>query len=170
MILDNNLVFSDAQSMNITTNTPSTNVIDLLGGQTLQAPATFAGADMGIGDGVAMPKIGVWVGDTAIATTNSATLQVAFQGNASASSAADVNWITYIETDTIAATALDAYNKIAAFDWPLAKIEAALPRYVRLLYKVATGVFTTGVVNAYVMLQRDDWTLGKYPSGFSVGA
>lgn len=171
MILDNNLVFSTAQSMNITTSTPSESVIDLTGGATLEiGNASAFGADLGIGDGVAIPKIGVWVGSQSIDTTNSATLNIAFQGNASASSAADANWITYIETGALAAARLDAYAKIAAFDWPLKQVEAAMPRYVRLYYQVATGVFTTGEVNAYVMLQRDDWTLGLYPSGFSVGA
>lgn len=170
MILDNNLVFSNAQSAGITTNTASTNVIDLTGGQTLIiGNASAFGEDLGIGDGVAIPKIGVYVGSIGIATTNSATLNIAFQGNAVASSAADANWITYIETGPIAASHLDPYALIAAFDWPKVQVEAAMPRWVRLFYQVATGTFTTGTLSAYVMLQRDDWQTPKYPSNFVVG-
>lgn len=172
MILDNNLVFSSAQTMAITTSTPSTNVIDLQSGVTMNVGpnASILKEDLGIGDGVAIPKIGVYTGATALASPGSATMNIAFQGNASASSAADVNWITYIETGAIAVASLTAYAKIAAFDWPLKQVAAAMPRYVRLLYVPATATFTAGTVSAYVMLQRDDWTLPLYPSGFSVGA
>lgn len=172
MFLDQNLVFSDAQTMNITTSTPSTTVIDLLGGSTTNTygTATAFGEDLGIGVGAGQPQVVVQTGTVAIATTNSATLNIQFQGNASASSAADVNWITYIETGAMAASLLTASRFLARFAWPRRQIAAALPRYIRLNYGVATGVFTTGTVTSYIVLQEENWSAGAYPSGFSVGA
>lgn len=170
-ILDQNLVFSSAQSLAVTTSTPSTNVIDLSGGTNFQwGPNSTTnggslpfGEDLGIGDGEAMPKVIAYIG-TALTTTNSATLNIQFQGSTDSS-----NWTTYVETGTLAASLLTAGAKVAAFDWPHRQIAAALPRYVRLNYAVATGVFTTGTISAYIGLQRFDWPLGLYPAGFTVG-
>lgn len=164
MILDNNLVFSNAISAALTTTTGST-VIDLSGGSNFAfGVGSVFGEDLGIGDGPAFPKIGVYVG-TAMTSTNSATLQVQFQGSTDSST-----WTTYMETPAMAASLLAANTCIAKMDWPHRLVGAALPRYVRLNYVVATGVFSTGTLSSYVMLQRDDWPLGLYPSGFTVGS
>lgn len=171
MILDNTLVFSNAQSAAFTADTPSTNVIDLSGGTlfqwgpnaTTQGGSLPFGEDLGIGDGEAFPKVGVYVG-TAITTTDSATLNIQFQGSTDSSF-----WETYIETGPLAASLLTAGAAIAKLDWPHRKVASKMPRYVRLNYDIATGTFTAGTLSAYVMLQRDDWPLGLYPSGFTVG-
>lgn len=171
MLLDQNLVFSDAQTASFTTSTPSTNYIDLTGGQTMNiGVGTSFGEDLGIGVGVGQPQIVVQVGSVALRTTNSATLNVQFQGNAVATSAADTNWITYIETGAMGASLLDAYNVIARFAWPRRQIEAAMPRYVRLNYNIAGSIFTTGNISAFIVLTDDEWNTKYYPSGFSVGA
>lgn len=165
MILDNNLVFSNAQSLAVSTTTASTTTIDLTGGSSLNIGngSTF-GADMGIGDGVAMPKIAAYIG-TALQTANSATLNIQFQGSTDSST-----WTTYVETGALAASVLVAGAKVAAFDWPLKATGAAMPRYIRLNYNLPNATaFTTGTITAAIVLQRDDWTAGLYPAGFTVG-
>lgn len=164
MIFDNNLIFSNAFAAALTVSTGSS-VIDLEGGLALNiGVGSRFGEDLGRGDGVAIPKIAAYVG-TAFGTTNSATLQVAFQGSTDSNT-----WDTYVETDVIPAASLTAGRKIAAFDWPQVPEGLPLPRYVRLFYKVATGVFNTGsIALAGIVLQRDDNNVGQYPPGFAVG-
>lgn len=170
MILDQNLVFSNNQSLAITTATPSSTVIDLTGGQTLIiGNASAFGAEMGVGDGPALPKVGVYCTQS-LTTTNSATLSIQFQGNAVASSAADGNWITYIEVPDLAAANLLVSTAIAKFDYPVRRVAATMPRYIRLNYVPATGQFSTGSASAYIMLQREDYEAKFYPSGFTVAA
>lgn len=169
MILDLNLVFSDSQDLAITASASSTTVIDLTGAQTMEIGNGSAfGADMGVGDGPALPKIGIYCTE-ALTTTNSATLNIQFQGNAVASSAADGNWITYIETGPLAASSFVVSTKVAGFDYPIVPAGVDFPRWIRLNYSLGTGQFSTGALSAYIMLQREDWTAGQYPSGFSVG-
>lgn len=160
MIIDNQLVFSNGQA---TTGTVGSTVIDLSGGTNFTyGNATRFGEDLGIGDGGALPKIAAYVG-TANLTTNSATLQIAFQGSTDST-----NWDTYVETSAITAANLAAGNKVAAFDWPHRATGANLPRYVRLYYTVGTGAFTTGTIFAAIVLQRDDWPAKYYPANYTV--
>lgn len=163
MIMDNQLLFSNAQSLITNANTPSS-VIDMLGGVAInKGNATAWGQDLGIGDGEAIPKIACFIG-TGFTTVNSATLNVAFQGSTDSST-----WTTYVETGPIPASKLIAGAKIAAFDWPLRDVEAtALPRYIRLLYQLpAATAFTAGsIFLAGIVIQRGDWAAGQYPSNF----
>lgn len=154
MIMDNQLVFSSAQSLITASATvASTNVIDMTVAQ-----------DLGIGDGVAQPKLLVLVG-TAFTTTNSGTVNIQFQGSTDSST-----FTTYAETGAIAAASLTAGQMVAGLDWPKRLLSStALPRYVRMAYVVTNGI-TAGTITAAVVLNRDDATdtAGKYPSGFSV--
>ena len=162
MIIDSQLLFSNAQSLAITTSTPST-VIDLTGGVALNiGVGTRYGAEMGIGDG-SVPKIAAIIG-TALTTTNSATLNIQFQGSTDSST-----WTTYIESGALAAALLTANTFIARWDWPIRQIGASLPRYVRMNFVPATGIFTTGTIFAGIVTDRWDWTTPLYPSGFAVG-
>lgn len=166
MIFDSNLLFSNGQSLAVTTSTPSTTVIDLTGNPTAGlniGNASRYGADMGIGDGVAVLKVAAYVG-TALTTTNSATLQIQFQGSTDSST-----WDTYIETPAFAAAKLTAGQKLGTFDWPLVGPGFSLPRYIRLNYVLPeTTSFTTGTIFAGIVLQRDDAIQGQYPEGFVV--
>lgn len=165
MIFDNNLIFSNAQAAAFTVSTASTNVIDLEGGVAMNiGVGTRYGADLGRGDGVAIPKIACFIG-TALTSTNSATLQVAFQGSTDSTT-----WDTYVQSGLITAANLTAGAKIAAWDWPQVPSQFSLPRYVRLYYQVATGVFATGSIGlAGIVLQRADNNVGSYPEAFTVG-
>lgn len=156
MILDGNLLLDTAAA--ITTSTNSTNVIDL---------STFR--DMGVGqeDG-ATPQI-LCIVSTAFTTTNSATLQVAFQGSTDNST-----WNTYVSSPAYAAAALTAGARLLDIDVPRPAAGLAIPRYLRLSYTVGTGVFSAGNVTSAVVLGRLDQPvsasgfLSGYPSGFTV--
>lgn len=160
MIIDNSLVFSNGQA---TTGSVGSTVIDLSGGTNfIYGNASRFGEDLGIGDGEAMPKVAAYV-QTANLTTNSATLQIQFQGSTDST-----NWDTYVETPALAASVLTAGRKVAAFDWPHRGPNQSLPRYVRLNYVVGTGAFTTGTIFAAIVLQRDDWPANLYPANYTV--
>lgn len=168
MILDNNLVFSNNVASAFTVTTGSTQ-IDLTGGVAINygigangTTITF-GEDLGRGKGIAEPWIVVDIG-TAMTSTNSATLNVQFQGSTDAST-----WTTYLETGAIAAASLTANKRIATFPWPPVPSGAALPRYVRLNYVVATGVFATGTIFAGVVETPQLNNVGLYPENFAVG-
>ena len=153
MIMDNQLVFSNAQSLITAASTASTTVIDMTVAQ-----------DLGVGDGVGSPKILGLVG-TAFTTTNSGTLNVQFQGSTDSST-----WTTYAETGAMAAASLTAGQQIIGFAWPKRLYSnTALPRYIRLYYGVANS-FTAGTITAAIVLQRDDAddTAALYPSNFTV--
>lgn len=152
MILDQQLLFDSA--FGITTTIVSTNVIDLTNPR-----------DMGFGDANgATPKLLVLVG-TAFTSTNSATLQIQFQGSTDNST-----YSTYAESRAYAATSLTAGAKLFNVDLPARDINDALPRYYRLNYVVGTGIMTTGTITAAIVLGREDavGSQGTYPSGFTV--
>lgn len=165
--IDQNLVFSDTQA--ITATTASTSNYDMSGGGTGQflfsVNQSRFGQDLGIGDGMGIPKI-LGVVTASFSTGGSPTLNIQFQGSTDS-----VTWTTYVETGAIAAAVMTIGQRIFAIDWPVRAIGAAMPRYVRLNYVVASGPFTTGSLFAAIVLGRDDSTLdySQYGSGFSVG-
>jgi len=166
MIMDSQLSFSQAQAIT-TASVASSNVsaLDLSGGNSNIGNATRFGEDLGVGDGINVPKIVVSV-STAFATASGATLNMQFQGSTDSSS-----WTTYIESGAVGAAAL---TKGAAwvFDWPRKAMGAALPRYVRMYYTLGTGTFSSGTVEANVVLNPDGWVqfADQYPANYVVGA
>ena len=185
-MLDAQLQFSSAQA--ITASAQSTNFYDQLTGQLLTTtytptPAgviwpvneTYFGEDLGIGKGPGTPRVQVDTG-TVFATLTS--LQVQFQGapeNATSHASgnrSDLVFVTYIQTDTIAAALLTANTRIASFDWPMRKTGAGLPRFVQLNYVVAGSSATTGTVNADVTLGDEDAqsTMPFYGSNYKVAS
>ena len=151
MILDNNLIFDSAASVAIGVGTQaSTNQINLVNAR-----------DMGVGDGEGVtPKLMVLV-TTAFTTTNAATLQVGVQGSTD-----NNTYTTYALSDTIAAAQLTAGAQLLNIDMPRPKPGAALPQYLRLLYTVATGTFSTGNLTSALVLTRGD--IVNYPPGVAV--
>jgi len=168
MILDLNLVFNTALALTSSTTTIPSTALDLLGGQTvIDGNASAYGADMGIGPGVAVPQVRV-IATTGFTSSTSGVLNIAFQGNAVASSAADANWVTYIETGNIASTSLAVSTTIARFDYPIRQVAAAMPRYIRLLYQFDGTSFSAGATTAFIQLASGDNDIGYYPSNFVV--
>lgn len=185
MILDNNLVFSSGQSLITNTSTGSAGILDLATGivntgSTYVAPnlsfgnAADFGEDLGVGSGMNNLHIGIYL-NSALTSTNSATLNVAFQGAVdpttnSSGSFSSLTWTTYSETGAITASNL-TLNGVIRMAWPHRQIAAGLPRFVRLFYQLpGSTAFSAGSVSSYVMLSRDDWAAGLYPSNFIVAA
>lgn len=184
-MLDVSLQFSNAQA--ITASAQSTNFYDQLTGQSLTTSytpspnaifsvnQTYFGEDLGVGKGLGTPRVVVNVGQVFATLTS---LQIQFQGapeNSTSHSSglrSDLTFVTYIQTDTIAVALLTANTRIAAFDWPMEKTGATIPRFVQLNYVVAGSNATTGTITADVTLGDDDAqvVMKQYGSNYKVAA
>lgn len=147
-------------------NIPSSNIVDLLGQGTGTPPAniigtvTTFGEDPGIGD--SRPVIEVAIG-TAMASGNSATLNVALQGAPDQGVAGGYQpgtWQTYAETGAMTVAQLTANQKIKLDLAAVFPEGTNLPRFLRLLFQVASATnFTVGTAAyAIVTFVRDDLT------------
>ena len=143
---------------------PSLNVIDLLGQGVGTAPsniignASTFGADVGIG--AITPFIEAVIG-TACATGNAATLNVAFQAAPDSGAGGGYQpgtWTTIEETGPIAVARLTAGQIVARFVFSPAFPASLAPRFLRLLFQVASSTnFTAGTISsAIVTMSRDD--------------
>lgn len=170
--------FSNAQA--ITASAASTTAVDLSGAGSGNAPKmvfgqTYYGSDLGVGDGMAVPKIIVSVG-AAFATLTS--LEVAAQFAPDNGSNAAGTYITYAQTGAIPVADLVTGALIGTFNFPKMPTredglltDYPLPRFVQLYYTVAGSNATAGTVNAWAGLQSDNQAGGvNYGSNFSVGA
>jgi hypothetical protein len=172
MILDSYLKFSSAQDL----FTPaagaidSTNIIDLGIVNGLPNSANGGGArDIGTGDNPAMELFisvsQVFAGGTSLA--------VALQGAPDNGSGAPGSYTTMWVSPTIVTADLDAGQQIGNVTVPRPAPGQALPRFLKLVY-TTVGDFTTGTVDAYIVLDRDDQVLGTngqysgYPAGLTV--
>jgi hypothetical protein len=160
---------------------PSTNIIDLLGLGSGQAPSEriiglpasgFFGEDAGIG-GV-KPQVQVNIG-TALTAVASSTMNIAFQGAPDTGAAGGYlpgTWQTFVETGPLTAAQLAANAICARFDFPPAFPVSARPRFLRLLFSPSSGgSFSAGTVSsAIVTMVRDDYAIKYAPANFSVSA
>ncbi len=180
MILDARLCFDPGlTSVAIAAGTQaSTNVIDI-GTATTSAGVTFGlptsanggGArDLGIGDDPAL-KILCQV-DTAFASSGSTgTIQVAMQGAPDDGSGGIGSYVTMATGPlyTIPGIGAQLFN----MDMPRPK-DGNQPRFLRLLYTVATQTMTAGSVNAWLLIDRIDQFnqasgyLGAYQAGINI--
>lgn len=176
MILDKQLEFSVAQSVAQVVGTyASTNIIDLLM-TNYQAPAALAAGqgarDIGIGDDPAM-KIMVNI-VTAVTSGGAGTIQVHAQGAADDGTGAPSTYNTYASSPIYALAALVAGARLFDIDWPRPPAGVSMPRFIRLLYQVATATLTAGTLNAYLVLDRQDQIVSTagyqsaYPPGLVV--
>lgn len=187
MLMDAGLIFSTAQALTATAT--STYAIDLMEGKSITgtyntAPnmkfsinQTYWGEDLGIGQGVGFPQVFCAV-STTTASTGSSTLTVAIQGapeNATSHGnglRSSLTFVTYAQTGTIAKSLLVAGATIFRINLPARVIGAAPPRFLQMNYTIATADFTSGAVNAALLLDREDWIsfADSQGSGFAVGA
>lgn len=185
MRLDSSLVFSNSQSLvaGAGVSIPSTNVIDILGLGVGVAPtaiignASLFGEDIGIGDGMGIPRLLVTVGTTFV-TANAATLNVQLQGAVdTAVTHQPGTWNTFVETGAIAAANLaapasstDPTGVIARLDIAPAFPAGTLPRYLRLNYSIPAATdFSAGVIGfAGIVPNRDDQSNRYSSSNFAV--
>jgi hypothetical protein len=139
-------------------------IIDLLGQGVGTPPAniignvTLFGEDVGVGDGLIVPKLAVATG-VALATSSGATLNVQLQA---APDTAGTNqpgaWQTLAETGALTAAQCPANTVIARLDWPPVFPATLRPRYLRLNFNIpAAEDFTAGTI-AYAIITtvRDD--------------
>lgn len=142
MILDSQLQLSAAQAVTAVGDTASTNVYD-----------TGAAADVGTGE-----EVYIYARTVAAFTTGAGgTLQFVLQDSADNSSWADVQVLTPVR----AVAALTANT-----DQVKARLPIGVRRYLRLAYRVATGVMTAGTVDAYFGGEVQSNT--TYPTSYTV--
>lgn len=173
MILDKLLEFDPAAtSVAIAAgDQPSTNVIDL--GILLGIPSYANGGgarDIGIGDDPAM-KLLVQV-DTAFASAGSTgSIQVAIQGAPDDGTGAPGSYVTMATGPLYVVPGVGA--QLLNMDMPRPK-DGNMPRFLRLLYTIATQTMTAGTVNAHLIIDRMDQPnqasgyVGGYPAGLTV--
>lgn len=171
MLLDKLMEF-DPTGTAITVTAVSTNALDLHGASLIPAPSATVkpGRDMGIGSAMgALPKVTV-IATEAFAAAGAGTLQVQVQGAPDNGAGAEGAYTTYAETPAIGKAALVAGVHIFDIDLPRVVpnpiAPAAMPRFLRLNYIVATGPMTAGKVYSGLTLGRDDQV--QYIPGISV--
>lgn len=158
--IDNSLVFDSAHDIHGGT-TASTNVIDLQGlgaGNAVTnafGTASVFGEDIGIGDGDSPPVLTVIVG-TAFTTAASGTLQVQLQTAPDDGTGAAGTYTTALETDTLAPAVLTAGAYIAEMTIPPKAPGAAMPRFIRLNYVIASTFSAGTIAFAGITTGRND--------------
>lgn len=171
---DQTLLLSSAQA--ITTTAASTNIYDITGAGSGNAPtitfgtATKFGADMGIGDGVAIPSLFMTVG-TAFVSGGGATLTVSIEAAPDNGSNAPGSYVVLAATQAFTASQLTAGAVLILPIPPVApiKLGEALPRFYRVNYTVATSTFSAGAVTSVILLNPPSGLVGTlYPSNFTV--
>lgn len=118
---------------------------------------TLFGEDSGIGGN--KPMISINIG-TALASGNSATLNVAFQGAPDTGVGGGYQpgtWQTFNETGAVT-VAQGTAGTVLRLEWPPAFPANLSPRFLRLLFQVpAATAFTAGTISsAIVTMVRDD--------------
>lgn len=164
MLFDANLIFwgaSPYQSVSnyatlVTATTTASGVVNIVNP-----------ADLGIGDGEAVPKIAAYIGTAVTSASASLTLTFKFQGSTDSS-----NWTTYIESQAYTTASLVAGAKVMAWDLPHRPAGASLPQYYRVAATVGgtngTDTISSGSIFAGIVIQRNDNPVGMYSSGFTV--
>lgn len=176
MILDALLQFDSAVSVAIAAGTQaSTNTIDLGINSGIPTFANGGGArDIGIGDKPAM-KFVVLV-TTTFTSGGAGTLSVGLQGAVDNGSGAPAAFSTWWTSPVYALATLNAGSQLFNMDMPRPPDGIAVPRFLRLLYTVATATMTAGNISSYLVLDRidqmynstDNSTIGGYPAGITV--
>src|SRR5690348_17828426 len=124
--------------------------------------------DLGIGDGMAIPKVACLIGTAFTSSSTGLKLNMAFEGSTDST-----NWTTYSETGPFATSSYKAGYWVLPIDVPRRPSGASLPQYYRL-NMVFSGTtvesISSGTILAGLVLQRSDSddTLGLYKSGFTV--
>jgi hypothetical protein len=173
MILDAALQFSSAQAFTTGANA-STNVVDFGINSGIPSSANGGGArDMGIPG--KYPKLLVVV-STTFTSGGAGTLQIALQGAPDDGAGAPGSYATWWTSPAYALATLTVGSRLMDMDFPRPPDGIAVPRFVRLLYTVATADFTGGALNAYLVLDREDYMYqgtdnairGAYPAGLVI--
>ena len=144
----------------------STNVIDLHGAGLIPVLANLQGArDMGVGDNPAL-KINCQV-VVAFTSGGAGTLSVSLQGAPDNGSGAPGSYTTWFVSPVYAlATVAVIGANLLPMDMPRPPAGIGMPRFVRLLYTVATATMTAGSVASHLVIDRQDYV--NYPAGLVI--
>lgn len=148
-------------------------VIDLMGPGAGNAVSNIFGnstnpgqADaMGVGDPV--PYISVLVG-TALATSNSATVTIEYQGAPDDGTGNPGTWQTFAATPAITAAQGGAGVQLCRLPFVPPFPFNERPRFLRLNFNIPSGVnFTAGTIaSALVTTSRDDYFVAQQPNNY----
>jgi hypothetical protein len=141
MITDNNLYMSDAQA--VTASAASTKSLD------------FATTLRQVGNGEPIELV-VVVKSALLASGGAANLTVALQDSAD-----NASFATVVSGPAVAKASL-----VAGYELLRIRLPAGLRRYIQVYYTADTNDFTSGTVNAFLAIDRQDNV--ARPSGFSV--
>lgn len=160
MIIDRLLRFSNGQDLaQVVATYASTDVIDFgIGTSTNPAiPSNANGGgvrDMGIGDDPAL-KLLVMV-QTAFVSAGGGTLQVTLQGAPDDGTGAPGAYVSWWASPIYTIAQLVAGARLLDMDFPRPPQGVPIPRFVRLLYGVATATITAGTLFSAIVLDRID--------------
>lgn len=150
---------------------PSTNVIDLGVTSGIPSSANGGGArDIGIGDNPAM-KILCQVVVAFASAGSTGTIQAAIQGAPDNASGVPGTYVTMATGPLYVIPVVG--TQLLNMDMPRPK-DGNVPRFLRILYTIATQTMTAGSVGAWLVLDREDQLsqaagyLGAYPAGITV--
>ncbi len=179
MILDNFQMFDPPASprslAQIVGTYASGNTLDYGVISGIPTSANGGGArDMGIGDDPAL-KLLVQVG-TAFVSAGGGTLQITLQGAIDDGSGNPSTFTSWWASPLYTIAQCVAGARLLNIDFPRPPQGVAVPRFVRLLYGVATATITAGTLVAGVVIDRDDQMyqstnnaiLGGYQAGINV--
>ena len=169
MFADNSLAFSSNWStpQAITATANSTNVIDITGAGSGNAPSMIGGnggtlgEDYGLGDGVTTPYLYLTV---STAGTGSGTLTVLIEAAPDNGSNAPGTWSQLYESTAFVGTSLTG-GSVLLVPLPPRLPGEALPRFYRLVYTVS-GTLTVSVLSGLVLNPPSALTGGQYPNNF----
>ena len=177
MILDRFQTFSLSQNLAQIVGSYDSDILDygVLSG--IPSSANGGGArDMGIGDDPAL-KLLVQVG-TAFVSAGGGTLQITLQGAVDDGTGTNTpaGFTTWWASPLYTIAQAKAGARLLDMDFPRPPQGVAIPRFVKLLYGIATATVTAGTLNAHVVLDREDQfysstdntILGGYASGITV--
>lgn len=193
-LMDANLIFSNNVAL---TATAVSSVIDLAGfgvgvaegGPPGPGPSGTAnltglitgnrstlGADMGIGDGVAIPKVTVYA--TTSFTAGGTSLNIQIQGAPDSGTGTEGTYQTYGESGAILVanlvqSAINPTGELWAIDLPkvIAFAGNTPPRFLRLNYLVTAGPLVAGKVLAGIFLSRSsEWAARQAANNYIVAA
>lgn len=179
MILDNFQMFdppaAPANLAQVVGDYNSGNVLDYGIASGIPTSANGGGArDMGIGDDPAL-KLFAEV-STAFTSGGAGTLQVLLEGAVDNGSGAPGAFSVWWISPAYALATLNAGSQLFNMDFPRPPDGIAVPRFVRLVYRIGGATMTAGAVVAGVVLDRpdqmyqgtDNSILGGYPAGLNV--
>lgn len=129
-------------------------------------PTTF-GTDFGIGG--LEPELVCTIG-TALATSNSCTINLALQAAPDDGTNNPGTWQTLEETGSLTAAQCPANTRIARYKFPPAFPANLRPRFMRLLAQVPAATnFTAGTIaNAFFTVVRDDYGVAQAARNYTV--